>query len=658
MPRMRVADALRLAREHLRAGRYTELVTVCQALLAANPQEGDAYGLLALVAAAGAQPERAMQFALQGIACAEATGECFATCSRLLKNAGQIGEAEAVALQGIARDPGSAPAHEALGTALHARGQWRNAEEAYRQALVLDPNLVEAWANLAVVLADEVRMAEAATAARRAVELEPRFVEAWNTLGNALHHLLRMDEAEVALRQALALRPDYAEAESNLASTLMAEGRAEEAGHHYWHAVESRPQLTGVLSNALSCEQYRPGVTAADLAARHAIFEERFGLPRRAAWRPHPNPRDQRRPLRLGFVSNDFGQHPVGYFLVRVLENLDRQQFTSLCYSGRAVPDALSRRIQAASTDWRDISGWDPDRLPQQVRADGIDILFDLAGHTALWLPAFAFKPAPLQITWIGYVGTTGLSAIDYLLADRWQVPSGEEAFYVEKVLRMPDGYVCYDPPVDAPLVGPLAARQTGRITFGCFNRLAKINEEVVTLWSKILERVPSSHLVIKFHGLEQESTRQGYRQLFAARGIDPSRIDLRPSSPHPELLSQYNEIDIGLDPFPYSGGLMTCEALWMGVPVITCPGKTFAGRHATSHVSNVGLRELVAGDHADYVERAVALAGDWDRLASLRSRLRDQMATSPLCDGPRFARHFGAILREVWIKHEPRDSA
>jgi predicted O-linked N-acetylglucosamine transferase (SPINDLY family) len=288
--------------------------------------------------------------------------------------------------------------------------------------------------------------------------------------------------------------------------------------------------------------------------------------------------------------------------------------------------------------------------LAEQIRADTVDILFDLAGHTGgNRLLVFARKPAPIQITWLGYVGTTGLAAMDYLLADRWQVPPPAEVHYRERVLRLADGYVCYDPPADAPPVAPLPALQRGCVTFGSFNNPAKITPQVVEVWSRILARAAGARLVLKSHGFDQPSVRRHFAELFAARGIDPARLELLGPSPHRELLEHYGRIDLALDPFPYNGGLTTCEALWMGVPVITCPGETFAGRHSLGHLSNVGLTETIARDLEQYVEIAVSWAKDLARLTAVRGGLRGRVAASPLCDGPRFAANLLARLREAW---------
>jgi protein O-GlcNAc transferase len=285
-------------------------------------------------------------------------------------------------------------------------------------------------------------------------------------------------------------------------------------------------------------------------------------------------------------------------------------------------------------------------QLAEQIRADRIDILFDLAGHTAgNRLLVFARKPARIQISWIGYEGTTGLEAMDYLLADHLMIPLGSERRYRERVLRMPDGYLCYDPPETAPPVEPPPALNNGFTTFGSFNNPAKITAEVVEVWATILRAAPSAHLLMKYRGLGDQAVRRRFLDLFVAQGVAPERLDMRPWSSYSDYLATYRDVDVALDPFPFSGSATTCESLWMGVPVITSPGDTFAGRHSLSHLTSVGLTETIALDLDTYVDLAVALAGDPARLTVLRSGLRERMAASPLCDGKRFASQLSSLL-------------
>ena len=362
------------------------------------------------------------------------------------------------------------------------------------------------------------------------------------------------------------------------------------------------------------------------------------------------NIRDARAAASCGLCVARSAAAPRGLFPGPRSSRTSARDQETICYSDRIVQDDLTHRFQAAAARWHDVAGLSDDRLAQQIRADRIDILFDLAGHTARnRLLVLARKPAPLQITWIGYEGTTGLSAMDYLLADRYMVPAGSEHHYREQVLRLSEGYVCYDPPPAAPPVGPLPGGRPGAITFASFNNLAKITPTVVRVWAEILRRLPHARLMLKYRGLGEEAVQRRYRDLLAGYGIEPGRLLLEPPSSYSQYLAAYRQVHVALDPFPFSGSVTTCEALWMGVPVVTCPGETFASRHSLSHLSNVGLTETIARDLDEYVEIAVGLANDLPRLAAIRARLRQQMAAAPLCDGPRFAANFTAMLRDVW---------
>jgi predicted O-linked N-acetylglucosamine transferase (SPINDLY family) len=550
----------------------------------------------------------------------------------------------------IAGQPDLHDAANNLGSALYDRGHIEEAIQAYQHALTVQPAFAEAENNLGNALKAQGKVNEAIAAFRRALDLRPEYPEAASNLGLAFHATGRLEEAAEAYRKALAARAEFAEAENNLGNALLAQGDHEAARSAYNRALALRPSYTAAHSNLLMCEQYQPGATLAGLARAHAEWDERHATAHRELWQPWDLDRTSERPLRLGFVSPDLRRHPVGAFLLRVLENLDRRGFEAVCYYSRAERDDYTERLVAASKEWHDVLGMPNDALAAKIREDRIDILFDLSGHTGDHrLQLFARRPAPIQITWLGYVGTTGLAAIDYLIADRFHVPPGAEEHYREKVLRMPDGYACFEPPDEAPEVGPLPALERGQVTFGSFNNVSKLHRDVVALWAEVVRRVSGSRLVLVSPALIGRTARRRVGEAFVAAGGLEEQLELRGTMLRPKLLAAYNEIDIALDPFPYSGGITTCEALWMGVPVITCPGETFASRHSFSHLSNIGMTETVAADTRDYVERAAGLAADLPYLATLRAGLRDRMARSPLCDGPRFAGHLATLLRDVW---------
>jgi predicted O-linked N-acetylglucosamine transferase (SPINDLY family) len=491
------------------------------------------------------------------------------------------------------------------------------------------------------------RLGQAEAIYRRILRQRPNEPNALHLLGLVEKQRGNCGAAMRLIERAIRARPDAAEFHANLGATHLLVGNLDEAVASFERAVELNPDFAAARSNLLLAMQYRPGVTLAALDAAHRAWDERHAAGLEDA--PVHRERDPERPLRLGFVSPDFYVHPVGIFIVRFLEALDRDAFETVCYANRPYEDDLTRRIRAAAGAWHMVMPLSDEALAEKIRADRIDVLFDLAGHTARHrLLTFAQRPAPVQMTWMGYVGTTGLTAMDYLVADRFHVPETLESGYRERILRLPDGYVVFDPPAEAPEVGPLPARAKDHVTFGCFNNPSKINDAVVEAWARILDQVPAARLILKYQGLGDAATRERLVGAFRGAGVDVDRLELLGKTPRADLLEQYNRVDVALDPFPYSGGLTTCEALWMGVPVVTRPGETFNSRHSLSHLSNVGLTETIADDADDYVRIAVALAGDLDRLAAIRADLRDRVAASPLCDGPRFARAMATALRAL----------
>ena len=601
----------------------------------------------------------------------------------VLKEQGKIDEAIVCYRRALDLDPNYADAHNSLGLGMQQQGRAADAIACYQRALELKPDLADAHNNLGNAFRQAGQLAAAVARFQRALQLQPDMHEAHNNLGIAYQDLGRNEEALASYRRALEIKPDHADAHSNLGNVLRDAGQITAAIAHYQRAVQLKPDLheahnnlgnaykdQGRLDEALACFrrafeikpdyvdahsnwlfslQYRPGITPAELAAAHAEFDRRQAALFRAYWPSQASPRKVAGPLRLGFVSPDFSLHPVGFFLIRALENLDRGAAEIVCYNDRLIKDRLTARFQAVATDWRDVFGRTDEQLAAQIRDDRIDVLFDLAGHTAHnRMLLFARRPAPLQVTWIGYEGSTGLSAIDYLLADRHMVPEEAEAFCAEKVLRLPECYLCYDPPDEAPPVGPLPAAQAGYVTFASCNNLAKVNAEVVAAWAEILRRVAGAKLLLKYRGLEDAATREHFAGLFAAHGISADRLIMEGWSTLAELFAAHNRIDIALDPFPFCGGVTTCNALWMGVPVITWPGETFAGRHSLSYLQNVGLTETIAGSREEYINIAAGLAGILPRLADLRAGLRQRMDGSPLCDGKRFAGNWMSLIARV----------
>ena len=582
-----------------------------------------------------------------------AYAEAHNNLANTLKELGRTAEAVAHYQRALALKPAYAEAHNNLGSILQALGRLDEAVSHYQQALRLRTNYPEAHNNFGNALLRQGQLNAAVEHYQQALRLRPGYAEAHNNLGSALLHQGRLSEATARFERALELKPDFPGALNNLGGALQNQGRLAEAITRFERAVALDPRYEEAHRNLIYTHLYLPGVTPAELltAARRwsAAHADRF----QAAWPAWtPPPRPSRRP-KLGFVSGDFRSHVVGRLMIPVLEALGRAGHELVCYSNTPIDDALTARFKAAASAWRPIHGLDDEAAAACVRADGIDILIDLSGYTAdSRMLMFARKPAPLQITWLGYPASTGMAAMDYLLADRVQMPPGADDGYREKIIRLPDGYHLYQPIAEEPEVGPLPSAANGVITFGSFNGVQKLTPPALELWSRILHRVPSSRLVLKAPGFTDEPTRQRYRDRLQGFGIDGERLEFIGRTTPTEHMRAMSAVDIALDSFPYNGGATTVDTLWMGTPVITLPGETMASRLSAGYLSASGLTAFIARDPGHYVDLAVELALDASRLAKLRATLRPEMAASPLCDEARFVRSFETACTTIWERY------
>ena len=571
-----------------------------------------------------------------------------------LYDQGRLAEAEARYRQALALRPDYAEAHNNLGTLLHGQGRLAEATDHYRQVVALRPELAEAHYNLGTVLQDQGEAAAAATEYEAALALWPDYAEAHYNLGTVRQDQGRLAEAVGYYRQALALRPDYAEAHNNLGNALKDQGRLDDAVACFTRAVALRPNYADAHSNLLFTLLYLPGVTLPAVLAAARRWNDTLAHGFKAAWPVHdPRTRGGCDRPRLGFVSGDFRNHVVGHHVIPTLERLKAAGHRLVCYSNSTANDALTARFKAAAALWRPVRGLGDQALAETIRDDGIDILFDLSGHTAHnRLLVFARRPAPVQVCWVGYPATTGLEAMDCFLNDRQQVPDGAGRFYQERVVRLPDSYMCYQPVADAPPVTAPPQAGNGHITFGSFNEVKKITPQAVAVWSEILRRLPTSRLVLKATRFGDPEIQDRYRTLFQDGGIDPGRLEFAGATSPAEHMAFMSRADLALDTFPFTGGATTADALWMGVPVVTWPGETISSRHSLDHLTQVGLTDLIAPSLEGYVALALELAGDPARLAALRAGLRARMLASPLCDCDRFVGHFEAAVMAMWERY------
>ncbi|MBL8630425.1 MAG: tetratricopeptide repeat protein [Rhodospirillaceae bacterium] len=618
--------------------------------VAANPNHAEALHLLGVLAFQDGDAAKAITLIQRAIASRPDFADAYSNLGSVLMATGQNESAEAALRRAVALNNQSAAIHFNLANVLSAQQKYNEALASYQAAVQIQPTYPEAWNNLGAAYRELENLAIAVTCFEKAVAGRPSYAEAQYNLANAYRDQMRLSAAEDHMRKAIALNPGNAKAHNALGNILSDSAQSELALTAFEQAEKLDPASVPISSNVLSCLQYVPGITDARLAAAHAHW---VGAHNDLFTAPHHRitNRDPSRPLNVGFVSSDLGHHPCGFLSVRLFEHLDRKAVNAVVFSNRnpAREDHISRRI-ADVTDWRRVADVTDANLAADIAATQIDILIDMNGHTAGHrLGVFARKPAPIQMTWLGYVGSTGLPTMDYIIADRWHAPENAPITGPENVLRLRDGYTCYDPLVSNGDVTPLPALSNGFITFGSLNNANKLSPTVIKTYAAIMARIPNSRMILAFRGLDDPAVNTRLLSWFAGHGIDATRIDIHGYAPHEKFLSHYNRIDLALDTFPYAGGLTTCEALWMGVPVVTFPGATFAGRHAASYMNNAGLSDFVAADQNGFEDLAVAKAQDVGALSALRQNMHARLNASPLMDGTRFAESFTLAMREAW---------
>jgi protein O-GlcNAc transferase len=610
----------------------------------------------------------------------------------ILDPMGRFDEAIAAYRQAIALEPDVPEAYNNLGNALASVGRLDEAENALNRAISLRPDYADAIFNIGNIQQDLGRTAKAVEYLTRATHLRPDWAPAYNNLGTALCEIGRRDEGIAAYRRALELAPNEAGIHMNLGSAYHAKGEVDSAIVCFQAVLKLQPHSHGVLNNlgnafkdsgrideAIQCYEKTLSIDGSCAPADHnRVFalalhpdndaqsilhglrqwEHRHARQFSAeAAQAHGNDRNPERRLKIGYISPDFRDHVVGRNVLPILRECDRAHFEVFCYSNTANTDAMTEQFRSLSDRWREITKLDDTSAANLIRADQIDILVDLSLHTGgNRLLIFARKPAPVEVTFAGYPGGTGLSAIDWRLTDPYLDPPGAtDAEYVERSYRLPDSFWCYDPQAmtwdaasDAvPLeIGPLPAHKNQHITFGNLGNFSKANDRVLQLWARVLGAVSHSRMLVM---APPGDCRRRILQAMANFQVPPSRIDFTVYEPRRSYLSKYNQIDIGLDTFPYNGHTTSLDSYWMGVPVISRIGPTVVGRAGLSQLSNLGLSDLAAPDDEQFVNTAAKLAGDLQRLADLRKSLRRRMLDSPLCDARRFTRNIETAYRAMW---------
>ncbi|MGD9724138.1 MAG: tetratricopeptide repeat protein [Pirellulales bacterium] len=523
------------------------------------------------------------------------------------------------------------------------------AEREYRQAVADDPQLTIGHLNLGLLLADLGRPEDAVAPLRTVVEQDPKLARGWSNLAAALLGTGELDEAAAAARRALAIQPEYPSALCDLGSCFRALGKLDDAIAHYRLAERLNPRQPAYRSNLIYTLCMHGGYDAQTLFEEHRAWGRAHADALTAVSAPHTNDRTPGRRLRVGYVSAHFWDHAVNFFSEPILASHDHEQVEVYCYSHGSRAGETNSRLRTYADHWRELGPCDDQQAAELVRRDQIDILVDLSGHIGgNRLLVFARKPAPVQVTYIGYQNTTGMTAMDYRLTDAWADPPGTtDAYYTEKLVRLRRAFFCYLPSADAPPVGPLPADARGYVTFGSFNAFSKVTPEVLAAWARLLQAVGQSRLLVLAH--QVDSLRQYLHDTFSALGIAADRWTIADRCSRSAYLRLIADTDIALDPFPFNGHTTTCDALWQGVPVVTLAGRTYAQRFGSSAHVNLGLKELIAGSVDEYVDIAAQLAGDVPRLAALREGLRGRMAASPIVDAAGFTRNLEAAYRTMW---------
>lgn len=640
---MTIGEAYNLAVQHHQAGRLREAESLYRQILAQQPAHADSLHMLGLLA--------------------------FQT--------GHHADGERLITEAIHLNPQSAAYHCDLGAVLATRGELAQAATAFQEATILQPALVEAHDNLGSALQRLGRIQDAIAAFRKAVELRPAYVtalrhladalqvagrdqeavQAYQTLlrssatdpedhfnlGNVLEKSGRRDDAIASYRQALALRPAFAEAQNNLANVLELNGEIDEAAACYRESLRLRPN-SAVWSNLIYALHLQPDDDPEQIREELARWNQTMARPLAGSISLHSNDPDPDRRLRIGYVSPHLAEHAVGRYLLPLIANHDRARFEVFCYSDVPLADAVTERLRAHADVWRDTLSFPDEQLASLIRSDQIDVLVDLTMHMqGNRMLMVARKPAPVQVTWLGYPGSTGLGTMDYRLTDPYLDPAeADEQLYSEKSVRLPHCYWCYQPQGDEPAPSELPALKNGFVTFGCLNHFSKINPRVLEMWAKVLA-IPNSRLLV------QAPTGHAREKLLDRLGIDRSHVQFAGRQPRLDYFRLYHLIDVCLDTFPYNGHTTSLDSLWMGVPVVTLAGKTAVSRGGASILSNAGLPDLIANTPDEYVSIATKLAADPARLADLRRTLRQNMQASPLTHGAQFARDVETTYRQMW---------
>jgi protein O-GlcNAc transferase len=640
--------------ELFQQGRYDEAAPEFARAIEINPDDGSAHNNMGNIEFCKGRFDEAAAYYRQALRLKPNFAEAHNNLGSTLDNQGHVPLAMTHWREAIRLRSNFPEAHNNLGNALLLSGHCEDAATHCRLALRSRPEYPEALNNLGIALQRLGSLDEAVDCFEKALRINPQFAEAHSNLGIARERQGNLEEAIQCYHRALQLKPGFAEAHNNIGCIHLMEGPVDLALASFRRALQLNPDLASAQGNLVSCCNYDPNAEPDAVFAEHSRWGRTIEVQHRAErdnYVRHHASRDRgdpKRRLRIGYVSPDLRHHALSRYLEPVLANHDPDQVEVFCYAEVAFPDSVTHRLQNLAHHWCWTGRLTDAQVAARICADRIDILVDLAGHTKdNRLAVFARKPAPVQATWLGYLNTTGLTAMDYRLTDEILDPTGEPNRDTEELVRLAHGMCCFAPPADAPRVSPLPSLRSGHLTFGSLQSLVKLNGRLFDLWSQVLKSLPTSRLLL-FRDSLTGAAQEHIRRQFTDRGIGPEQLDLRQGTNLPGYLRVYDEIDLGLDTFPCTGGVSTCESLWMGVPVITLCGIRPASRNSAALLIRAGLADWVAQTPEDYVALAVRTAGNLDQLSHLRAQLRDRVKT-PLCNAQQFTQVLEEAYRDMW---------
>jgi protein O-GlcNAc transferase len=619
--------------------------------LAYKPDFSEAHLYLGIIFSEQGKTDEAAACYLKALELRPDFAEAYTNLGNAFIHLGRVDEAMVCHQKALELKPNDASAQLNMGNGYRRQRRLNEAVTCYLNAIALKPDFAEAYNNLGLTFTDQGNPDAAMECYQTAIAVQPEYAEAHNNLGVAFRERGRLDDAMACFQKAIALKADFADAFINFGIGFKGKGELDHALTCYQAALAYQPGYAYAHHSLLLAMQYSASHTPEEVFAAHLRFSEQFEPALKSRWLMHVQPRDPLKRLKIGYVSPDFCSHPVAYFIEPVLACHDKSQVEVFCYYNRNHYDPVTHRIKALADHWMPCKDMSDDELAAQIRADGIDILVDLAGHTGdNRLLTFARKPAPVQATYLGYPATTGLTAIDYRITDVHAEPPGmTERFNVEQLWRLPEIFCCYRASENSPaVIDHPPMEDNGFVTFGCFNNFSKVTDPVLALWARLLQQVPTARLMLEIHGIDNPQFRAELDERLARLGMPLDRLILIPRRRENQYVL-YNRIDIALDPFPCNGGTTSLDTVWMGVPFVTLAGGHFTSRMGVTILTNAGMPELIAQTEDAYMQIAAELAQDAARLRATRAGLRERAQASPLMDAKRFTAHMEQAYRSMW---------